>query len=184
MVMDKRVKITKATDPSTSNRPTPPHSSIFSVDFPDGSTFRLPHLWEDVFVSYFGEDKTSYDHLAKRLQFLSTCYVKNQAWPRRLDGLGSDLSGDEKFDDPDFYWEHWDQWDKTGRPWMDRVIQTAAEADLAEAILVQAMWSDIRRKLSKEMIETVYSPLRRTPIQFLDELRSAETRSTVLHREP
>src|SRR5262249_15296623 len=94
---------------------------LFRVMFEDGSVFTLPQEWEGVFVEYFGVDVSGYKKLAERVRFVTGKYIKNRAFPSKFDGL--QWQDDDKpfedsvYDDPEFYWERWDDWEEHGREW-------------------------------------------------------------------
>ncbi len=119
---------------------------LFSVTFQDGSTFVLPKEWEDVFADYYGQNRARYPALAERLSFVVGKYVAHRAWPSKFDGFGVETEDDSRYDDPDFYFEHWDEWGERGRDWGDRTIGTPTGADIAEAIMYQSMRGGIMQK--------------------------------------
>ena len=57
-----------------------------------------------------------------------------------------EAGGDAKYDAPDYYWEHWDDWGEEGRAWSNRAIHHPTHADLAEALLYQGMRSGLMQK--------------------------------------
>ncbi len=151
-------------------------NSLFSVTFQDGSTFTLPKEWEDVFADYYGQNAASYTALADRLRFVVGKYVAHRAWPSKFDGFGIEAEDDGRYDDPDFYFEHWDEWGDRGRDWGDRTIGTPTWADLAEAVIYQSMRSGIMQKaLDTYAKETgTKAPRVMTPEQLLEEMKRQE----------
>ena len=147
---------------------------IFSMTFEDGSRFILPKPWEDVFVDYFGPDAEVYAEVADRLHFVVGKYVAHRAWPSKFDGIGleEELGDDSKYDHPDFYWEHWDDWRETELEWGGRSIHTPTWADVAEAVLYYHMRSGILQKVLNEVAKKEgVNPIRVvTPEQLLKEL--------------
>ncbi len=149
---------------------------MFRVKFRDDSAFELLPEWESIFIDYYGRDTGRHARLAERLKFLVDKYAEHQAWPSKFDGIGIEEAGDEHFDDPDFYFEHWDEWGTEGKIWGKRKIQHPTLADLAEAALYQEMRSGILQKALNKLAEKSGQPAPSvmTPEQFLDLLDKKE----------
>jgi hypothetical protein len=60
---------------------------IFSVTFPDGSTFALPEEWEDIFIARYGDNEENFQKLSERIIFITGKYIENKAFPSKFDGL-------------------------------------------------------------------------------------------------
>lgn len=146
--------------------------SLFTVSFDDGSVFALPHSWRDVFEDYFGAYPSQYAFVAERLRFVVSKYRVHRAWPTKFDGLLFEEHDDRCYDEPDFYFEHWDDWDAEGRSWGEGSISAPpTDAQLAEAVLYQAMRAGILQKaLDTYAQETgTTAPRVMTPEQFMQE---------------
>lgn len=145
---------------------------LFELELEDGTKFVLPEKWEDVFVDYFGEGENGHAVLAERLKFLVGKYVAHRAFPSKFDGIGMDEEqSDRQYDDPDFYFESWDEWGAEWRKWGDHVIQHPTHADIAEGLLYQGMRSGLMQKALEEMTpKGKRVPRVITPKQFLEEL--------------
>jgi hypothetical protein len=142
--------------------------------FADGSRLTLPQVWENVFLADFGADPTTYDQIAERLRFVVGKYIAYRAWPTKFDGLLHDASDDDRrYDDPDFYFEHWDEWKETGKAWGTRTITDPPTwADVAEAVMYQQLRAGLMQQASQEVAAQngVTPPKVLTPEQFLYEL--------------
>ncbi len=146
---------------------------LFVMEFSDGSRFDLPQHWEDVFVDYFGEGESGHALLAERIRCIVIKYVEHHAWPSKLDGITmEDVKDDSKYDDPEYYMESWDDWEEKGRAWGDRTIHHPTNADIAEALLYQAMRMGLMQKALDEHAKKkgIRPPRVVTPKRFLEEL--------------
>ena len=153
-----------------------PDQPIISVGFDDGSLFALPKEWEDVFVDYFGPNPERYPEVIDSLRFVISKYVEHRAWPSKFDGL--QWMAEDKpipnsaFDDPEFYWEHWDEWEEEGREWgageaRGRIPNPPTCAQVAEAVMYQQM----RGGLLQKALQQLGAPTRVVSAkQFLGEL--------------
>ena len=117
--------------------------------------------------------------LGERVRFVTGKYIEHCAWPSKFDGITfgeEELEGDRRFDDPDFYWEHWDDWGEAGRRWGDSTIHTPTSAEVAEAVLYQSMRLGILQKAFNEIAKKDGTkPIRvLTPEKFLRELKNEE----------
>ena len=138
---------------------------LLKIDFEeDKSEFILSEEWEDVFVDYFGPNPEVYPTVAQRIRFVAGKYVEHKAWPSKFDGLqytgdedeGKPSVGDEKYDDPEFYWEHWDNWTEEDRMWgfgenLRRLEVPPKCAEVAEAVLYQGMRGGLLQKVLQQM---------------------------------
>jgi hypothetical protein len=71
-------------------------------------------------------------------------YIEHRAWPGKFGGIGLEDEEDspDRYDNPDFYWEHWDDWGEDGRSWLWGDGPTSVpptHAEVAEAVLYQSM---------------------------------------------
>lgn len=153
---------------------------LFWMDFSDGSRLELPKEWEDVFVDYFGEGENSHRQLAERIRFIVPKYIEHRAWPSKYDGITmEEAKDDSRYDDAEFYMESWDEWGEAGRAWGARTIQQPTQADIAEALLYQAMRGGLMQKalIAYAQENGVDAPRVVTPKQFLDELDNDSSES-------
>ncbi len=152
---------------------------LFSMDFSDGSRLDLPTEWEDVFVDYFGEGEKGHALLAERIRFIVGKYVEHRAWPSKFDGIAmEDARDDSQYDDSEYYFESWDEWGDAGRAWARRTLHHPTNADIAEALLYQAMRGGIMQKALNEMAKKDGRRPTRvvTPKQFLEELENDDSK--------
>lgn len=153
---------------------------FFSVTFPDGSVFNLPREWEDVFVDYYGQNPETYPQVTERLRFVVGKYIEHRAWPTKFDGLQftgeeEEELGDEKYNDPEYYWKHWENWGEAGMEWGDRgsrrIIKEPTQADVAEAVI----YYSIRGGLLQKALQQMGAKTRViTPRRFLKELEDQQ----------
>lgn len=138
-----------------------PYIPLLSVEFEDKSRFDLPQEWEDVFVDYYGHDPKFYPEVAGRLKFVTGEYVEHRAWPSKFDGLQYEIEedeivkevGDEKYDDPEFYWQPWDKeeiiW---GSGDQGRKVEIPPSfAEIAEAVMYFSMRSGLLQKYLQQL---------------------------------
>lgn len=148
------------------------------VKFQDASEFSLPQDWEDVFVDYYGSNPDFYPSVAEKLRFVTGKYVENKAWPSKFDGLQFEVEeeetgkkiGDEKYDDPEFYWEKWEDWGVEGIEWglPRRKLQNPPKwSDVAEAVMYQSMRGGL---LQKALLRMGSQTRVVTPKQFIREM--------------
>ncbi len=114
-----------------------------------------------------------------------------------------DVTDDSQYDDPEYYFESWDEWGDAGRAWARRTIHHPTNADIAEALLYQAMRGGIWRAGSSLRVFTAPKTARPqktvnemakkdgrrparivTPKQFLEELErdDLEIRRVIFNR--
>jgi hypothetical protein len=159
----------KGAEPDGSLRP-----ALIEVSFPDGSRFSLPREWEDIVVDAFGHNPDVYGAVAERLRFVTGKYVEHRAWPTKFDGIifTEGPTRDEWLDDPDFYWEHWEEWGDEGRQWGNRVIREPTWADVADGVMYKFLRPGILQKALQAMAEERGVPAPRvvSPERFLTEL--------------
>ena len=152
---------------------------LFSVSFADGSRFILPEKWEDVFVDYYGANPAEHVALAERLQFVTSKYIEHRAWPSKFDGIGLEEESEigSIYDNPDYYWEYWDDWQDGSRTWEEKIITTPTWAEVAEAVLYQTIRSGLMQKALNELAKKEGSKAPRvvTSEEFLQELKNRIT---------
>lgn len=146
--------------------------SLFSLSFADGSHFVLPEEWEEVFVATYGADPAAYPPLAERLRYIVGKYIEHRAWPSKFDGLGLETESPDigRYDDPDFYFEHWDDLAREGFAWDGRPLSVPPTwTEVAEAVLYFSMRAGLLQqaldRLAKEQGKE--APQVVTPEQFL-----------------
>jgi len=146
---------------------------MFIVPFDDGSVFELPEEWEPVFVDYFGPNPESYKAVEVRLRFITGKYMEHKAWPSKFDGIGVEISGDEKYDEPNFYWETWEDSLDYRQEWSGRA---PTWSEVAEAVLYQQMRPGILQKVLQDYAEKTGKPAPRvvTPRELLRELEDRQ----------
>lgn len=164
---------------------------LFEVEFEDGSKYTLPKDHEGVFVDHFGHNPKGYISVAERLKFVTSKYAEHQAWPSKMDGInhacafdydepykieGNEGNSDIKYNNPDYYWEHWRDWGDEGKAWrrdrLDIRIPNPPElADIAEAVLYQNMRGSFIEKAARE---TGCSLRVMSPEKFLKEMRDKD----------
>jgi hypothetical protein len=149
---------------------------VFEVSFADGSRFALPREWEDVFADSFGFNPAVRPEVEARLRFLVAKYEEHRAWPSKFDGIGVDDETDARYDNPDFYWERWDDRQGADRLWVGLPPGTPTSAEVAEAVMYQEMRPGLLQKALQAMAEETGRPAPRvlTPEQFLRELDDRE----------
>lgn len=146
---------------------------LFVTAFSDGSRFELPTEWEDVFVDYFGAGESGHAQLAERIHYVVSKYIEHRAWPSKFDGITmEEVTDDSRYDDPEFYMERWDEWGEAGRAWGDHAIHHPTQADIAEALLYQAMRGGLMQKALDEYAKEkgIRAPRVVKPNKFLKEL--------------
>jgi hypothetical protein len=169
------------------NVPDPRRPPMFALSLPDDSEFELPVEWEDVFVDYFGPNPAFHPQVAERLVYVTGKYVEHRAWPSKFDGIGFEIESDLRYDDPDFYWEHWDEWEEAGLQWGNRTIHVPPNwAEVAEAVLYQQMRPGILQKILQQMAEETGRPAPRvvTPEQLLRELEADQPADSTTDPSP
>jgi hypothetical protein len=131
---------------------------VFTVTFPDGSTFYLPEEWEDIFIARYGDQEKNYQKLAERIIFITGKYIENKTFPSKFDGLKwlaeEKEIDDAAFDDPTFYGELWEEWDEQGRGWnrsSGNIPNPPPWADVAEGLMYQESRNAILQKALEKM---------------------------------
>jgi hypothetical protein len=83
-----------------------------------------------------------------------------------------EVTDDSRYDDPEFYMESWDEWGERGRAWGKRTIHYPTQADIAEALLYQAMRGGLMQKALNEYAKEkgIRAPRVVNPKRFLEEL--------------
>lgn len=128
-----------------------PREPLIKVDFEDGSTFKLPVDWEDVFMDRFGFNQEVYPAVIERLMFVANKYIEHQAWPDKLDGIflgeREDELGESKYDTYDYYEEFWCDWGEAGLEWgEERIFDPPTAAQVAKAVMYQQLRIGIMQK--------------------------------------
>jgi hypothetical protein len=149
--------------------------SRFSLSFADGSHFVLPDAWEQVFIAYYGADPAAYPALAEQLVYVVGKYIEHRAWPSKFDGICTETEGEDinQYDDPNFYFEHWDDLDteklmRGGRP----LSVSPTWAEVAEAVLYQSMRAGLLQQALNTLAneQGMEAPRVVTPERFLEML--------------
>ena len=133
--------------------------------FEDGSFFSVPPGWREVYARYFGA--TDPVELEPRLRFVVGKYRAHRAMPSKFDGIGCEEEGDAKYDDPDYYFERWD--DPASQEYRG---EPPSMAEVAEQVLYLSMRSGLlQQALDDYAAEHGTKPVRvLTTEELLEEL--------------
>lgn len=122
----------------------------FELTFEDGSRFRMPEDWDDVFGDYSHHNPEFHPKIAERLCFLAGKYKEHQAMPSWLDCYGPD--DDSQLDDDSSYHLKWYDFNNEHNcreftPWRETPLQMPpTQADIAEALLYYTMKDRLLQK--------------------------------------
>lgn len=115
----------------------------FELTFEDGSRFKLPEDWEEVFGDYSRHNPEFHPKIAERLRFLAVKYMEHQAMPNWLDCFGP--GDDSQLDVDSSYHLNWHNFNSDDdylkfTPWRETPFQMPpTQANIAEALLYYAM---------------------------------------------
>lgn len=145
---------------------------LFTLTFGDQSTFALPEQWSDVFAEYFGDNPENYARVEVRLRFIVGKYAEHRAFPSKFDGIGLDDESDRKYDNPDFYFESWDESRALKAAGIEKPMREPTLAEIAEAAMYQTLRLGLMQKALNQMAKAKGQPAPRvlTPEQFLSEM--------------
>ena len=112
---------------------------LFTIVFEDGSLFSLPKGWTEAFIEKFGTE--NHDEIIEKIRVITSKYREHNAWPCKFDGIGCEDENDSKYDNPDFYWEHWTDWHSGNEHGMrgKKINIPPSWAETAEALVYQIL---------------------------------------------
>jgi hypothetical protein len=132
--------------------------------FEDGSLLSVPAAWRNVYERRYRDMPSG--EVDARLRFVAGKYFEHRAMPSKFDGIGVEATGDDRYDDPAYYVDLWDE-PFRGEP----LTEPPSMSQIAEEVLYQSIRSGLMQEaLDDYAAEHGTKPIRVvTPEELLEE---------------